>query len=120
MTMTFSPHKLAGRKCGVCSISEQNENEMRSANATRRDQRTFRCGVTRARRGRKKEKRSRVALPSAARRRLLRSGFVPAVSPLRFTFPLAEPLTEACRWLTWLLKCQAETNFFVTKTAYFL
>jgi hypothetical protein len=59
--MTFSPHKLAGRKCGVCSISEQNENEMRSANATRRDQRTFRCGVTRARRGRKKEKRSRVS-----------------------------------------------------------
>jgi hypothetical protein len=33
-------------------------------------------------------------LPSAARRRSLRSGFVPAVSPLRFTFPLAEPLTE--------------------------
>jgi hypothetical protein len=25
----------------------------------------------------------------------LRSDFVPAVSPLRFTFPLAEPLTEA-------------------------
>jgi hypothetical protein len=40
-------------KCGVCSISEQNENEVRSANAARRDQRTFRCGVTRARRGRK-------------------------------------------------------------------
>jgi hypothetical protein len=34
-------------------------------------------------------------LPSAARRRSLRSGFVPAVSLLRFTFPPAEPLTEA-------------------------
>jgi hypothetical protein len=48
-------------KCGLCSISKQNENEVRSANAARRDQRTFRCGVTRARRGRKKEKRSRVS-----------------------------------------------------------
>jgi hypothetical protein len=30
-TMTFSPHKFAGRKCSVCSISEQNKNEVRSA-----------------------------------------------------------------------------------------
>jgi 2-succinyl-5-enolpyruvyl-6-hydroxy-3-cyclohexene-1-carboxylate synthase len=34
-------------------------------------------------------------LPSAVRRRSFRSASVPAVSPLHFTFPLAEPLTEA-------------------------
>ena len=60
MTMTLSPHKFDGRKYRACAISAQNENEVGSANAARRDQRTFRCGVTRARRGRKKEKRSRV------------------------------------------------------------
>jgi hypothetical protein len=45
-----------------------------------RDQRAFRCGFTRARRGWNYE-RSRIRLPSAARRRSFRSGFVPAVSP---------------------------------------
>jgi hypothetical protein len=59
-TMIFSRHKFAGRKYDVCSISEQNENEVSSANIARHDQRAFRCGFTRARRGRKNIKRSRV------------------------------------------------------------
>jgi len=53
MTMTLSLGEFAGRKCDACAISAQSKNEVRSANATRRDQRAFRCGVTRARRGRR-------------------------------------------------------------------
>jgi hypothetical protein len=48
-------------------------------------------------------------LPSAARRRSLRSGSVPAVSPLRFTFPLAEPPTEAVRYFS---PCSQATETF--------
>jgi hypothetical protein len=51
-----------------------------------RDQRAFRSGFTRARRGWNFEC-SRVRLPSAARRRSLRFGFVPAVSPSALHFP---------------------------------
>jgi hypothetical protein len=50
MTMTFSPHKFVGKKCDARAISAQDENEVRKPNVARRDQRAFRCGVTRARR----------------------------------------------------------------------
>jgi hypothetical protein len=100
MTMTFSPLKFVGRKCGVCSISEQNENEVRSANAARRDERTFRCGVTRARRGRKKEKRSRVCFRQRhGGGRCAPAPFQPSLR-LHFTYPLAEPLTEAVSYFS--------------------
>jgi hypothetical protein len=45
-------------------------------------------------------------LPSAVRRRSFRSNCVPAVSPLHFTFPLAEPLTEA---VSYFLPCSHPT-----------
>ena len=51
--MIFSRHKFAGRKYDACAISTQLENEVHSANVVRRDQRAFRHGFTRARRGRK-------------------------------------------------------------------
>jgi hypothetical protein len=52
--MIFSRHKFAGIKCDACAISAQGKNEVLKTNAARRDQRAFRCGFTRARRGRKK------------------------------------------------------------------
>ena len=52
-TMVFSRHKFAGRKYDACAISTQLENVVHSANVVRRDQRAFRHGFTRARRGRK-------------------------------------------------------------------
>ena len=52
-TMIFSRHKFAGRKYYACAISAQIQNEVRSANVARRDQRAFRHCFTRARRGRK-------------------------------------------------------------------
>jgi len=53
--MIFSPHNFAGRKYRACAISAQSGNEAHSANTARHDQRAFRCGVTRARRGRRLE-----------------------------------------------------------------
>jgi hypothetical protein len=49
----FSRRKFAGSKYDAHVISSQIKNEVRSANVARHDQRAFRCGVTRARRGRK-------------------------------------------------------------------
>jgi len=65
-----------------------------------RDQRSFRCGFTRARRGWKKQN----AVALCFRQRHGGGRYVPASFPpslrLHFTFPPAEPLTEACRWRT--------------------
>jgi hypothetical protein len=58
----------------------------------------------------KMETQSRL-LPSAARRRSLRSGFVPAVSPLHFTFPPAEPPTEAEIKIKCYLATRAEAHY---------
>jgi hypothetical protein len=63
-TMTFSPHKFAGRKYRACAISAQRGNETHSTNTTRHDQRAFRCGVMRARRGQRLE--NAVALASVS------------------------------------------------------
>ncbi|MGA2030300.1 MAG: hypothetical protein ABSG87_09545 [Verrucomicrobiota bacterium] len=54
----------------------------------RRDQRTFRCGFTRARRGTKWKTQSRCA----------------SVNGTAAVVPLAEPLTEACRRITRLFE----------------
>ena len=60
-----------------------------------RDQHTFRCSVTRARRGRTKQKRSRVGFRQRhGGGRCVPAPFQPSLR-LPFTFPLAEPLTEA-------------------------
>jgi hypothetical protein len=50
-------------------------------------------------------------LPSAVRRRSFRSNCVPAVSPLHFTFPLAEPPTEAEIKIKSYLATRAEAHY---------
>ena len=77
------------------AISAQIENEVRRANVARRDQRAFRCGFTRARRGRKWK--NAAALCFRQRHgggRCVPAPFQPSLR-LHFTLPPAEPLTEA-------------------------
>lgn len=54
ITLTLSSGQSDRKSGGVCAMITQNENVIR------RDQRTFRCGFTRARRGREKGKRRRI------------------------------------------------------------
>ena len=71
------------------------KNEVCSAKVARRDQRALRCGFTRARRGRKWKKRSRVCFRQRhGGGRCATAPFQPSLR-LRFTLPPAEPLTEA-------------------------
>ena len=97
MTITLSLGEFAGRKYDACAISTQLENEVHSANVVRRDQRAFRHCFTRARRGRKWKKRSRVCFRQRhGGGRCIPAPFQPSLR-LHFTFPPAEPPTEACR-----------------------
>jgi hypothetical protein len=96
------PDRKHGGFCVIFTQNDRSQNQCRawkispvrvSANSHEtarfalnvRDQRAFRCGFTRARRGWNFD-RSRVRLPSAAWRRSLRSGLVPAVSPFALHF----------------------------------
>ena len=53
MITTFSFDDFAGRKCDTCAISAQGKMKCVAQKSPRRDQRAFRHGFTRARRGRK-------------------------------------------------------------------
>jgi len=135
-------HSKPDRKHGgFCVIFAQNENgqnhgEQRKMSPVRasasnheaarlefniRDQRAFRYGFTRARRGWNYE-RSRVPLPSAARRRSFRSGFVPAVSPPALHFSARRTADRNVRMASQFFDMvMDEMSFiFVRNTAYFL
>ena len=94
MITTFSFDDFAGRKCDTCAISAQGKMKcvaQKSPAATNARSLRF----TRARRGRKWKKRSRVCFRQRhGGGRCVPAPFQPSLR-LHFTFPPAEPPTEA-------------------------
>jgi hypothetical protein len=132
------PDRMHGRFCVIFAQNEngQNHGKQRKMSPVRasassheaarlefniRDERAFRRGFTRVRRGWNYE-RSRVPLRSAARRRSLRSGFVPAVSPPALHFSACRTADRSVQMASQFFDMvMDETSLiFVRNTAYFL